>query len=573
MLKWIWMTMAALMLATAAGAQDRVWIQIEAHPNTSQANAAAKRYSAQLQPLEGYRLRSGWYALAIGPLSQSEAPTVLRQLRITRQIPGDSYLTDGTNFGAQFWPAAGSAPQTAPTVEVAPPPPPPPAPKPGEETPAEARKSESLLSRDERKDIQVALAWQGFYTSTIDGAFGRGTRASMAAWQTANGFLDTGVLTTLQRYKLLKSYKDVLSSIGLDLVNNPVAGVSVEMPLAMVEFDRYEPPFAHYKSKSDDGVELLLISQQGDAGTMEALYEVMQTLEIVPLEGERSVRRNSFILNGANSEITTFATASAADGAVKGYVLIWPTAKLDKRRDLVLSRMKSSFEAVSGTVLPDQFGKPLEQSLDLMAGLKIRRPDISRSGFYVSRDGAILTSADAVASCGRVTVGPDQEAEIVATDKARGLAVIRPTAATRPLGAAIFSDRTPRIGAEIAVSGYSFGGRLGAPSLTFGTFAEPKGLNAETDLHRLAVSLSPSDAGGPVIDSSGTVVGLVLPREVQNGRVLPEDVQLIAAPARMTAFLSELDIEPVTPSAPKTYAAEKLAGLASDMTVLVNCWN
>ena len=56
--------------------------------------------------------------------------------------------------------------------------------------------------------MQTALQWFGFYTSTIDGAFGRGTRASMAAWQEAQGLDPTGILTTAQRATLTTAWRD-----------------------------------------------------------------------------------------------------------------------------------------------------------------------------------------------------------------------------------------------------------------------------------------------------------------------------------------------------------------------------
>ena len=74
-----------------------------------------------------------------------------------------------------------------------------------EETRREAQRSEQTLTRDERMELQRALQWFGFYDAAIDGDFGRGTRNSMAAWQTAAGVGDvTGILTTRQRSRLME---------------------------------------------------------------------------------------------------------------------------------------------------------------------------------------------------------------------------------------------------------------------------------------------------------------------------------------------------------------------------------
>ena len=59
------------------------------------------------------------------------------------------------------------------------------------------------------------------------------------------------------------------------------------MPTAAVAFDKYESPFAHYGSTNEIGAQLYLISQPGDQSTLFGLYDIMQTLEIVPLDGPR----------------------------------------------------------------------------------------------------------------------------------------------------------------------------------------------------------------------------------------------------------------------------------------------
>ena len=64
--------------------------------------------------------------------------------------------------------------------------------------PAAAQTSEQEealeLTRDERRQIQSALADAGFYTDTINGLFGRQTRAAIRAWQASRGEPETGYL-------------------------------------------------------------------------------------------------------------------------------------------------------------------------------------------------------------------------------------------------------------------------------------------------------------------------------------------------------------------------------------------
>ncbi len=512
-------------VTAAAVAQQSVWVQIEAKHGLREAQDSARSYARSLQFVNGFVLRSGWYAIALGPFSPALAEDVLQQMRVTRQIPGDSYIVDGINFRRQFWPI-GAAVQSVEPARLTP--------EPeavvvqplvaGEETAAQARRSERQLSREERELIQTALKWQGYYRAAIDGAIGPGTRRAMAAWQVQEGFEATGVLTSNQRRDLVARYREVLASVKILPVIDNVAGIEIDLPMALVKFDRYEPPFAHFVPTGGSNVRVLLISQTGDRATLRGLYDIMQTLDIVPLEGRRSIRRRSFTLTGENSDISSYTYVALSGGQVKGFSVIWP-AGADKRRDLVINAMTSSFRTFSDVVLPDLYGDPsMAQSVNLLAGLSIRQPDVSRSGFYVDTSGAVLTTADAVASCERVTLDQTHQVDVVAIDAPSRLALLRPAEPLSPIAIARLLTGVPHINAEIAVSGYSYGGILGAPTLTYGTLTDIRGLNGETSVHRLVLLATKSNAGGPVFDTSGAVTGMLLSADQTGNRHLPLDV-------------------------------------------------
>ncbi len=186
---------------------ETVWVQIEAQPSLALAEDAIRGYADRLQDVNGFSLGGGWYGIALGPYSREDAGRVLQVLRSEGAIPRDSYIAQPSAFRQQFWPRGGDALNTPavtgpqgqqvaeeaqteelaealaeqlaedqPTAEPAPQPQqqvqdqvqpvvtpaPQPAPEP-EETPAEARRSESLLTREERMQLQVALKWAGFY--------------------------------------------------------------------------------------------------------------------------------------------------------------------------------------------------------------------------------------------------------------------------------------------------------------------------------------------------------------------------------------------------------------------------
>lgn len=568
-LVWVFLSL------TAGAVYAQAFIQIEAHPSLREAEERARAYGNAFSDVNGFRLRGGWYALALGPYAPDEARLRLLELRRGGLIPGDAYVSLNSIYGERFWPVGanigrGPAPELAPTPSAPSQPQVTEAPETPlivEETPRQARASEALLNRQERRDLQTALQWFGFYTASIDGAFGRGTRASMARWQEANGYTATGILTTAQRGVLLENYAQALAALGLERVEEDVAGISITMPAKLVRFDRYEYPFVHYAPKDDSGVQVLLISQAGDEGTLGGLYEIMQTLEIVPLEGDRKRTKNSFFLTGQNAEIHSYTYALLKGGYVKGFTLAFPPSRADEMAR-VIKIMQDSFATGEGSLDPS-YADPDAQAVDLLAGLELRQPKFSRSGFFVDQSGRVLTHAEAVRSCQRVTLDETHEADVtIAQD---GLALLTPKSSLVPLNYARFATRAPRLRSEIAVSGYSYEGALSGPTVTYGKLADVKGLNGEDDLNRLALDALPGDIGGPVLNPAGAVTGMLLPNTA-DGRTLPQGTQFAMTSDVLAAFLSENGVRASASEAEDQIAPEDLVLAASDMTVLVGCW-
>lgn len=581
----------ALRPASAQQPDDVVWVQIQAVQSLETGIDRARAYSTILEDVNGFALGAGWYGIVVGPYTRRDAELVLLSYRRDGLIPPDSFLQQSGRLGQQFWPVganilnrgvieapagvatpAAPVPETTPqapeVAEVIPEPEPEPEPQVADETPAEARRSERSLTRDERKELQVALKWADFYTGAIDGAYGRGTRGSMGQWQEANGYERTGILTTLQRAALLRQYNAVLDGLGLRLVTNQQAGIEMIMPSAEVALDTYEPPFVQYNSSGDIGARVLLISQAGDQDTLFGLYEIMQTLEIVPLDGPRNRNRNGFELVGQNARFVSETSVSLRNGQIKGFTLIWPTGD-EERRTRVLAQMKESFTTLPGVL--DAAAGGTTQSIDLVSGLEIRKPKLSRSGFFLDAGGVVATTSEVIASCGRITLDSDVEADVVANDTASGLALLKSKVALAPQAIARFATEVPRLQSEVSVAGYSFEGVLSAATLSFGKIADIKGLRGEDGINRLSLEAQPGDAGGPVFDVSGAVVGMLMAKPA-DGPQLPTDTSFALDALRIADAAKQAGVNLQAASGLGTMAPRDLTLQAQGMTVLVSCW-
>ena len=573
--------------------EEQAWIQIESYPSEATARARAEAYAAEFPDVTVFKGRS-WHAIVLGPYSPEAAAGRLAELRRSGQVPGDAFVTDGAGFTgvlenlaverepverepiATEAPVAETVEPAAVEVETVAPEPVEPAPLAIEpdETLREARASESELSRDERMTLQEALKWYGFYTSGIDGAFGQGTRASMSAWQEASGFEPTGVLTTRQRATLVTNHAADLAEFGFESVTEAEAGIEITLPLSLVAFDHYEPPFVHFAEKDGSGLRVLLISEPGGPEALAGLYDILQTLEAVPETGDRSLGETSFTIQGASSKLESRAFAETRDGMVKGYLAVWnPTD--GARMERILPVLQSSFRAVGGKAL-DPGLVPMEEAAlsGMLSGLELRKPARVASGVFVDEIGHVATALANVAGCAKVTIGAETAAEVVAEDAVAGLALLTPKAALAPRAVARLATASPRSGAEISVAGFSYGDRLPAAVLTFGTFEAAAGVMDEPGQARLLAPVMAGDMGGPVLDSGGGVLGVLIPVPADAGRQLPEGMALAADAASLGALVQGAGLVmtagPAASGTPATPDALNAAALG--MTVQVSCW-
>lgn len=580
--------LAAALAAPApiALAQDTAWLQIEAHRSLTEAEAAARGFAGARANVNGFTLGTGWYAIALGPYSPEDAAVLLRQLKSAGAIPGDAYISDGAIYRSRFWPhgatqetgpvrdlpgtgtAAASAPDDTPAPAAEPAPEPDPLRDPGE-TVAEARASEAELDRDAKRALQVALQWAGHYEGAIDGLYGRGTRNSMAAWQAANAYPETGVLTTAQRAELIAAYNAILDGMGLQVMQDDAAGIRMQIPAGVVAFEGYEPPFVRFAASGDLPAQVLLISQSGDAERLAGLYEIMQTLEIVPPEGPRARNGDRFTLEGLGDDLRSYTEAAVEDGQIKGFTLIWPAGD-DARFARVLEEMRASFTRTDGVLDPAIAPPDDSQAADLVSGLEVRKPRLTRSGVYLDDAGTVLTVAEAVQDCGSIEVDGGIPAELRHSDDE--IAVLTPQEPLSPQAHALFLDGMPRIQSRVALAGFPYDGVLTRAAMTFGTLDDIRDLTGNDARDRLTLTARPSEAGGPVFDNSGHVIGVLLPPVTPDGKQLPDDV---AFSVDSRAILAALDAAGITAErgAQGPYRTEEqITEAAGQMTVLVRCW-
>ncbi|NCV30130.1 MAG: hypothetical protein EBW61_11945 [Rhodobacteraceae bacterium] len=580
----MWMAL----VAGASAAQDMRWIQIEAQPSLLEAETRARIYAQEFPDTQAHSIGSGWYAITLGPLPEDEADLRMSQLRARAAIPRDSFLATGANYRQRIYPigpapAAVTAAQTfeaeviqeeatqvsvVETAESA-------APEQAspeqsitvpDETLSEARESEGLLSPDEKMDLQRYLQWAGYYNSTIDASFGRGTRRSMAAWQTDNGHEDTGVLTTAQREKLRAQYFAIFAGLGLETHRDLEAGISIDLPKEVVAFDAYAAPLAHFKSQdASSPAQIFLISAAGNRGDLAAIYGVLPTLSIVPMNIEKSLNKDRFVITGAGTSTRAFITASHKGGEIKGFGLIWPNQN-EEQFDRLVAHMRKSFETFPGTLGPSLSVAINDPETEF--GVAIRKPAFVKSAVFVSDQGHAMTDTSNLENCSALTIGGTYDAEIIARSET-GAGLLSPKSEFNPISYAKLGNAV-RKGDKTFLSSYPYGGRLGLASVTQATVMETTDLSGNAEKFRLDFLAEPGDLGGAVLDQSGNLTGILVSRD-DTGRVLPNNVNFAAATDALASMMQSAGLRLRTG---KTNRLDDVALIASAQNILtpIECW-
>src|SRR6516225_4036588 len=135
------------------------------------------------------------------------------------------------------------------------------------------------------------------------------------------------------------------------------------------------------------------------------------------------------------------------------------------------------------------------------------------SGVVVGRHGEILTNSHVVEDCKSITAQlssqKPQAATIIARDQKNDLAILQ----TQPFPAsvAVFRLGAPlRAGDAIVVLGFPLSGILASTAnLSVGIVSALAGLGDDARYVQISAPVQPGNSGGPLLDTSGHVVGIV----------------------------------------------------------------
>ncbi|MDC0283094.1 serine protease, partial [bacterium] len=135
----------------------------------------------------------------------------------------------------------------------------------------------------------------------------------------------------------------------------------------------------------------------------------------------------------------------------------------------------------------------------------------SGTGFAITKNGHIVTNSHVIGAAESIRVFVDGKwtvAELLANDKKNDLAIIKVDKPTLPLYLEQIAG--PDLGDSMTVAGFpnpSIQGR--SIKITKGTLSGLKGMADDIRHFQIDAAVQPGNSGGPLLDSTGAVVGIV----------------------------------------------------------------
>ena len=232
----------------------------------------------------------------------------------------------------------------------------------------------------------------------------------------------------------------------------------------------------------------------------------------------------------------------------------------------------------------------------------------SGSGFFVSKQGHIITNQHVVNDCNELTVGDSALKQVAATvleaDRRNDLALLKissmemASAETKSLIQKLGISIQPKsgdsiiplssnglmrsedveLGEDLLVAGYPYGKVFSDTiKVTKGIVSANRGLGDDTGQFQMDAAVQPGNSGGPIYDNNGNIVGVVVSqlnkmKFAKSVGSIPENVNFGIKASTVRQFLSASGLPTKWSNRSVSMSTKDLAKIAKMQTVMVMCY-
>lgn len=291
---------------------------------------------------------------------------------------------------------AGARPKTVATVPVKPP---------ATQTPADTA---NAMAQAERLALQSDLAWVGQYNGAISGDVSERMVAAIKEFQKERGGKPTGVLNPQERSVLAETARRRQDNVGWRIVTEPTTGARLGIPSKLVPQLASDANGAKWTSPT--GTVQIVLARRKEAGPTTAKLAEREKKEPAGRQIDYSVvKPDFFVLSGLQGLKKFYLRGTFKGDEVRILTILYDQA-MENTVEPVVIAMSSAFNPFPSGA---QAGPPPRKTVDYGTGI------------VVSDDGAVVTDREIADGCLAITIGGLGQAERVADDRERGLALLR----------------------------------------------------------------------------------------------------------------------------------------------------
>lgn len=436
------------------------------------------------------------------------------------------------------------------------------------------------MPAQERHMIAIMLAALGHYNGLATGEFNRRLHQSIVSYQRESGSDATGILTTEQHEKLKLAGAQVLVGFGLKEVVHPSANAKLFVPLKIVETQNRTARGLAYEGNA------AAVDFSHYAPADASYSELYSRLSLVGPNRQityKVFRDQFFIVAGSYNgrEFYSRFQPNGASGAT-GFTLSWDASQLavgDRLAVLMSNLLAVGFPVEASTKL-EPSSTPAPSTPPARSERQQAPGNSSGTAFFVTTTGALITNAHVIDNCGSMWVstggGSSLPARVVRKDSTNDLALIQVD--TKVDIAAQFRSSI-RLGEWVGVFGFPLHGLITrSGNFTQGNVTATAGLLDDSRMLQISAPVQPGNSGGPVLDQSGNVVGVVVAklnatRVAEIAKDIPQNVNFALKANVATNFLESAGIQTQPVDNAPQLSVPDVADKAKSITAYVECRN
>jgi peptidoglycan hydrolase-like protein with peptidoglycan-binding domain len=290
---------------------------------------------------------------------------------------------------------AGTKPKPVTTTAIRPP---------GVQTPADTA---NAMAQAERLALQSDLAWVGEYNGAITGEVSERVVNAIKEFQKSRGGRQTGVLNPQERGVLADTARRRQENVGWKIVTDAGSGVRLGIPTKLVPQQSSDANGAKWTSPT--GTMQIVLSRRKEANPSTAKLAEQEKKANGRAVDYNVVKPDFFVLSGLQGLKKFYLRGTFKGDEVRILTILYDQA-VENTVEPVVIAMSSAFNAFPTGPQP---GPPPRKSVEYGTGI------------VVAEDGSIVTDRQLVDSCVAIAIAGFGNADRVAEDRERDLALLR----------------------------------------------------------------------------------------------------------------------------------------------------